>query len=288
MIVSKLDHQASAPSTSMEASTATTVPTSTVATTMSSSLASVVSKSTISSKTKVHCSSRTKLLNRLGYFQPPGVNNKGMANKALASPSSSSSSSSSPSSVSSSSSSVSLLGSVPPLQTPLNDVSVAAARTTTITTTETTRTVSEPIMTEEPRAKVNISNINNKVDGSGSMTPLWSCRFHHGTSIPTESNASSGLDVMNSMRCLDGTSSEFQAEGWDWRTVVEDEDMYIDVQTGQKLHPCHIQYHCDQQQHHHQNNEEEEEEKDDYSSDEDGDDRYFQPLKRQESSAFAA
>ena len=81
---------------------------------------------------------------------------------------------------------------------------------------------------------------------------------------------------------------EFQAEGWDWRTVVEDEDMYIDVRTGQKLHPCHVEYHCQDQEHQqqqHQSNEEEVD--DDYSSDEDGDDSYFQPLKRQESSTFA-
>ena len=77
---------------------------------------------------------------------------------------------------------------------------------------------------------------------------------------------------------------EFQAEGWDWRTVVEDEDMYIDVRTGQKLHPCHVQY----QHQDNNNNKGEEVEDDDYSSDEeDGDDSYFQPLKRHESSTLA-
>mmetsp|Transcript_47582 Transcript_47582/g.115919 ORF Transcript_47582/g.115919 Transcript_47582/m.115919 type:complete len:291 (+) Transcript_47582:219-1091(+) len=290
MLVSKLDHRASAPSTSMEASTATTVSTSTAAATMSSSLASVLSKSTIS-KTKMHCCSRTKLLNRLGYFQPPGINNKGMDSKALSSSSASSSSSSSSSSLSSvapssaSSSFASILGSAQPLQTPLNDCFSCRRK-------NQHRNNKNSIRTNHDR--------RTKSQGQHQQHQQQSrrIRFHDTVmvmSIPSRHQYSnrikcvlwSGRDELNEMSRRNVV--EFQAEGWNWRTVVEDEDMYIDVQTGQKLHPCHIQqYHCDQQQHHQNYNEEEEEGDDDYSSDEDGDDRYFQPLKRQESSAFAA
>jgi hypothetical protein len=31
---------------------------------------------------------------------------------------------------------------------------------------------------------------------------------------------------------------EFAAEGWDWHTVLEDDDMYVDVNTGELVHPC--------------------------------------------------
>ncbi|GAX21839.1 hypothetical protein FisN_30Hh039 [Fistulifera solaris] len=32
---------------------------------------------------------------------------------------------------------------------------------------------------------------------------------------------------------------EFAAEGWNWRTVVEDERMYVCAFSGQRIHPCH-------------------------------------------------
>ena len=32
---------------------------------------------------------------------------------------------------------------------------------------------------------------------------------------------------------------EFEAEGYDWRNVVLDDDMYIDSINGQLIHPCH-------------------------------------------------
>lgn len=34
---------------------------------------------------------------------------------------------------------------------------------------------------------------------------------------------------------------EFQAEGWDWRTVTEDEGMFIDTSSGELIHPVHCQ-----------------------------------------------
>jgi len=35
--------------------------------------------------------------------------------------------------------------------------------------------------------------------------------------------------------------SEFDAEGEDWRTVVEDEDMFVDAKTGELIHPCWVE-----------------------------------------------
>jgi hypothetical protein len=42
---------------------------------------------------------------------------------------------------------------------------------------------------------------------------------------------------------------EFAAEGWDYQKVLEDEDMYIDAETGELVHPYWIeqeQQHCDE------------------------------------------
>lgn len=34
---------------------------------------------------------------------------------------------------------------------------------------------------------------------------------------------------------------EFAAEGWDWRTVLEDDRMYVCVATAELIHPCHYE-----------------------------------------------
>lgn len=31
---------------------------------------------------------------------------------------------------------------------------------------------------------------------------------------------------------------EFAAEGWDWHTVLENDDMFVDAVTGELVHPC--------------------------------------------------
>lgn len=36
-------------------------------------------------------------------------------------------------------------------------------------------------------------------------------------------------------------SIEFAAEGWEWRSVTEDERMYVCVATGELIHPCHYE-----------------------------------------------
>eukprot|EP00980_Cylindrotheca_fusiformis_P000315 scaffold73_cov118-Cylindrotheca_fusiformis.AAC.11 len=41
---------------------------------------------------------------------------------------------------------------------------------------------------------------------------------------------------------------EFEAEGWDWHTVLEDDDMYVDATTGELIHPCWFEQEEEKQQ----------------------------------------
>lgn len=40
---------------------------------------------------------------------------------------------------------------------------------------------------------------------------------------------------------VDRNRYEYTFEGWDWNTVLEDEEMYIDATTGEKIHPCWVE-----------------------------------------------
>ena len=35
--------------------------------------------------------------------------------------------------------------------------------------------------------------------------------------------------------------AEFAAEGWDWHSVLEDEDMYVDAKSGELVHPVWLE-----------------------------------------------
>jgi len=42
-------------------------------------------------------------------------------------------------------------------------------------------------------------------------------------------------------KIADKNRHEFSTEGWDWNNVLEDEDMYVDIATGEKVHPCWVE-----------------------------------------------
>lgn len=52
-------------------------------------------------------------------------------------------------------------------------------------------------------------------------------------------------DVNDIMLNAQRNALEFAAEGWDWRTVTEDEYMYRDAATGDLIHPVHMETHYD-------------------------------------------
>lgn len=63
---------------------------------------------------------------------------------------------------------------------------------------------------------------------------------------------------------VERNSIEFESEGYDWKNVVLDKDMYVNEASGELVHPCH------------------------YDADDDADeteDHYFQPLRRHHSTA---
>jgi hypothetical protein len=35
---------------------------------------------------------------------------------------------------------------------------------------------------------------------------------------------------------------EYASEGWDWHTVLEDDEMYVDANTGELVHPCWFEF----------------------------------------------
>ena len=50
-------------------------------------------------------------------------------------------------------------------------------------------------------------------------------------------------DVDDIMLNAQRNALEFAAEGWDWRTVTEDEYMYRDAASGELIHPVHMEGH---------------------------------------------
>jgi len=40
---------------------------------------------------------------------------------------------------------------------------------------------------------------------------------------------------------VDRNRYEYLSEGWEWSQVLEDEKMYLDVATGEKIHPCWVE-----------------------------------------------
>jgi hypothetical protein len=50
-------------------------------------------------------------------------------------------------------------------------------------------------------------------------------------------------DADNIMMNAQRNAMEFASEGWDWRTVTEDEYMYRDASSGELIHPVHMEEH---------------------------------------------
>jgi hypothetical protein len=44
------------------------------------------------------------------------------------------------------------------------------------------------------------------------------------------------------MRMAHRNTIEFRAEGWDWRNVVLEDEMHVNVVNGELIHPCHYEH----------------------------------------------
>jgi len=49
-------------------------------------------------------------------------------------------------------------------------------------------------------------------------------------------------NVQELNRNVQRNTIEFAAEGWDWRTTIEDDGMYVCTESGEKIHPVHVEY----------------------------------------------
>jgi len=96
----------------------------------------------------------------------------------------------------------------------------SVSTTTTTNSTETTEPKRRGISFDE---SVNVVPIPMRTDYSKRMRDRM---FHDKKDLET-------MAARNSI--------EFAAEGWDWRTVTEEDGMYTCSVTGTKVHPIHIQ-----------------------------------------------
>jgi len=55
-----------------------------------------------------------------------------------------------------------------------------------------------------------------------------------------------GQEIKN---IADRNRYEYISEGWDWKLVLEDEDMYVDINTGDKVHPCWVERENNDEEH---------------------------------------
>ena len=109
---------------------------------------------------------------------------------------------------------------------------IAVATTTTITTTTTTAdsaTIAAKTDEKPQRRRicfndsVSVAHIPMRSEYSDRVrSRMWSNRYE------IHENATRN-------------AIEFQAEGWDWRTVTEDEGMFVCTSSGELIHPVHCQ-----------------------------------------------
>lgn len=203
---------------------------------------------------------RTRLLNQLGYFQPP-------TSKATATATSSSSFTASTQSTktprghnpavellggttfsiinnnsggtsSPASSSGKVLKSGVPFETRLNDLPPLPSTTTT-----TNASYSPSLSSQSSMSSTTPATTDNKQTAPHhihfqevvKVLPIPS-RYQYSERIKTCLwNNRYELQEM-AQRNL----QEFESEGYDWRNVVMDDEMYIDSATGNLIHPCHV------------------------------------------------
>jgi len=113
-------------------------------------------------------------------------------------------------------------------------------------------TVSSPF--SPPSNKLPMKRVNNEyreVFCNSSITcPRNSVRFHSKVlvmRIPSRNQYPKSIkrnlwcSLSEIARSAQRNTIEFSSEGWEWRSAVEEESMYIHPKTGQYIHPVHVQ-----------------------------------------------
>lgn len=83
-----------------------------------------------------------------------------------------------------------------------------------------------------------ITNTRNSVRFHSKVLVM---RIPHRNQYPKPMKQNLWCSLSEIARSAQRNTIEFSAEGWDWRSAVEEESMYIHPKTGQYIHPVHVQ-----------------------------------------------
>lgn len=92
--------------------------------------------------------------------------------------------------------------------------------------------------------KVTVSQTGER-EAKGGSSKVQFCQIVSGLEIPSHHQYSDRIkktiwaDRAEINAMVERNILEFEAEGFDWKNVVLDDDMYVDEANGELIHPCH-------------------------------------------------
>eukprot|EP00531_Pseudo-nitzschia_arenysensis_P008574 CAMPEP_0116143564 /NCGR_PEP_ID=MMETSP0329-20121206/15519_1 /TAXON_ID=697910 /ORGANISM="Pseudo-nitzschia arenysensis, Strain B593" /LENGTH=249 /DNA_ID=CAMNT_0003638895 /DNA_START=72 /DNA_END=821 /DNA_ORIENTATION=+ len=111
------------------------------------------------------------------------------------------------------------------------------------------RSSSVPSSFSPPSNKLRMKKVNNEYREVSCTSPRNSVRFHSKVLVmripsrnqyPEHMKRNLWCSLSEIARSAQRNTIEFSSEGWDWRSAVEEESMYVHPKTGQYIHPVHV------------------------------------------------
>ena len=109
---------------------------------------------------------------------------------------------------------------------------------------------SVPSSFSPPSNKLRMKTATNEYREVACSPPRKSIRFHSKVLVmripsrnqyPEYMKRNLWCSLSEIARSAQRNTIEFSSEGWDWRSAVEEDSMYIHPKTGQYIHPVHVQ-----------------------------------------------